>query len=186
MAEMSAPESFSSGRQRPVNRGVQVSRIGSSIASEMLDNDPVAIDQVLVEIPRGLAGIMQMPEHRMGISAADLDGSRHRKRHAVIDIADVCRLGFCVGFLEEIIRGKSDDGEALLLAGLIQGFEPFELRGVATETGSIDEQYCLAGGQGAQIQALVTVQLANLMLKPGRALACYAARSSSLNSLGIR
>src|SRR4029077_10284320 len=77
-----------------------------------------------------------------GGSAVDVDLGEERKRHAVVELAELCDLLLAAGFLRaELIAWKAEDLEAARLQFFIQRLESFVLRGEAAFARDINDQH---------------------------------------------
>src|SRR5206468_3151689 len=82
---------------------------------------------------------------RVRAAAVDLDLGEHREAYFVVERAEILDLVFVAGLLvPELIAGKAQDREALVLVFAVQRLESLVLRREAAFAGDIDDEQNLA------------------------------------------
>src|SRR3569832_505314 len=109
-------------RQRGVDGARQLAIVGRDLAGERLDQLAVAPDQVLVEVPLGLAAVLRQPgEHGRLPRPLRLHLLEQRKFHMEARVAERGNLRGGTRLLPpEVVRGKAQHHEPLPLARLVQ------------------------------------------------------------------
>jgi KUP system potassium uptake protein len=118
------------------------------VARVALQHPALAIDQELGEVPLDRlaakqAGLFRLEVlvHRRRIVAIHVDFREQRKRHAVVDLAELRDLVLGPGFLRtELVARESQHFESLGVIFLVERFEALVLRREAALAGRVDHQ----------------------------------------------
>src|SRR5437870_5470095 len=123
-------------------------RLGLDVGRVAFDDLALAVDQELGEIPLDRLGAEQprlflfevLVQRRRGI-AVDVDLGEHRKRHAVIDLAERLDLLLIAGLLRaELIARKAEHFEAAIVHLLVDRFETLVLRRESALARGVDDE----------------------------------------------
>jgi hypothetical protein len=126
----------------------------------------ITADQVFVEIPAGLSlSLSQSPEKRVCLRAFDVAGSKHRKAHAIVHVADIGDFRLVTVFLAKVCRGEAEYYKAVFSVLLIQQLQVAELPGETALAGGVHHQNDAAGVAAAEIDVLVLRQCAMFVVQ---------------------
>ena len=125
-----------------------VELLGGGAGAEAVDDLAVGADEEFGEVPldelgvedaRG--GLFELFEEGVGVVAVDLDALVHGEGDAVVFAAEGGDFVVGAGVLAaELVAGKAEDGEVLVVIFLPEVFQAVELRGEAAFAGGVDDE----------------------------------------------